>query len=406
MNLKLRTLIVAVSVGALSALGVLGCSNDSTGLENPPPGGFAIPIIGKGVITSRFTAEVAVAGNVAYTTTWGFRTRHGNTMYVWDVTGSLPVLSDSVQIDDAETLGDVQISPDGRLVVIATEGINGSIVVLDRSKTPLHPSLISRFSNDHTRAGVHTMKMSMVGGTLYGFLQIDPGLGEKARETIVDMSNPSNITEVYSSFMGRPFVHDVNIRDGFLLAALWNDGMTIFDIGGGNRGGSPAAPAVVGNVSTATGHIHNIWWYHDPDGSKKYAFLGEEGPALVGSTSSGDIHVVDMTDMTAPKEVAKFAVARAGTHNFWVDEQSGVLYAAYYDAGVRALDIRGDLGACSSAEKTVDGFCDLEKMGRLLGKALDEDDYYIWGVVGSGNRLYASDMNNGLVVLDISKFKR
>ena len=38
-------------------------------------------------------------------------------------------------------------------------------------------------------------------------------------------------------------------------------------------------------------------------------------------------------------------LAGAGAHNFSVDEAKGLLYAAYYNAGVRVLDVRGDLGA-------------------------------------------------------------
>jgi hypothetical protein len=392
----------------LALLILCACGKDATSsLDTPPPGGLEIPVLAKGLVPDHYTAELATADNVVYTTTWGSRPQPGNTTYVWDVSGATPVLTDSLVVTGVAITGDVQISPDGKYLVTATETANGSIVIYDRSAAPLHPTFVARYITPHTQAGVHTMKMSMIGGRLYGFLQIDPNSTTKAREVIVDMTNPTQITEVFSAVMGTPFVHDVFVRDGLLFTALWNDGMTIWDIGGSTRGGSPAAPAIIGNIKTATGKIHNIWWFHDPKtGSKKYAFLGEEGLGAVGSSSSGDIHVVDVSDMTAPKEVAQFSVPLAGTHNFWVDEDSGILYAAYYNAGVRALNVRGDLGTCDGDEKTSDGFCDLEKMGRLVGKALDGGSYYIWGVQGAGKRLYASDMNSGLVVLDISDFKR
>jgi hypothetical protein len=45
-------------------------------------------------------------------------------------------------------------------------------------------------------------------------------------------------------------------------------------------------------------------------------------------------------------------------------------------------------------------------MGRVIGKALTSGGFYVWGVQGVGNRLYASDMNSGVRVLDISALKR
>jgi hypothetical protein len=218
--------------------------------------------------------------------------------------------------------------------------------------------------------------------------------------------------------MGNPYIHDVFVRDGLLFAALWNDGMTVFDVGGGGKGGSPSNPVVISNVRTVSGKIHNIWWYYDPSGSKKYAFLGEEGPGSIGSSSAGDIHVFDVSNLSAPKEVAMYSPGPGtGTHNFWVDEQSGVLYAAYYNGGVRALDIRGDLSTCTveqrasyTAVPVVSGgvgapLCNLRLMGREIGNALTTGGYYVWGVMMQGNRLYASDMGKGLVVLDISNLK-
>jgi hypothetical protein len=95
------------------------------------------------------------------------------------------------------------------------------------------------------------------------------------------------------------------------------------------------------------------------------------------------------------------AADNAGTHNFSMDEPSGILYAAYYNAGVRALDVRGDLGTCTDAQKsTVSAvvLCDLKKMGRELAVGLDSGQpaVSVWGVQYQSGFLYASDMLNGL----------
>jgi hypothetical protein len=226
---------------------------------------------------------------------------------------------------------------------------------------------------------------------------------------IVDLSTPSAPREVYNKLAGRPYVHDTFVRDGLLFVALWDDGMQIWDIGAGGGGASPEAPRVLGTVKTVGGHVHNVWWYHDPAGSKRYAFVGEEGPGTVGSGSSGDIHVVDIGDLTAPKEVAFYHVDGAGTHNFSVDETKGVLYAAYYNAGVRALDIRGDLGTCDPSQQDLIADlnllrCNLRLTGRELATGLtDVGQVYVWGVDYLNGSLYASDMLNGIWKLSAAK---
>jgi hypothetical protein len=200
-------------------------------------------------------------------------------------------------------------------------------------------------------------------------------------------------------------VHDVAVRDGFLFTALWDEGMTIWDIGGRDVG-SPANPVPVGSVVPASGNIHNIAWFHDPAGGRRYVFLGEEGPGSVGaSQSSGDIHVIDISYMSHPVEVAIYSVPGAGTHNFALDEENEYLYAAYYNAGVRALDIRGDLGTCTEAQRTSAGLCDLRAMGREKAVGL-VTGAFIWGVALEGSSLYASDMRSGLYRLNVAPLAR
>jgi hypothetical protein len=199
--------------------------------------------------------------------------------------------------------------------------------------------------------------------------------------------------------MGTPFIHDVFVREGLLFTALWNDGLTIWDLGGAGRGGSVANPVELGNVRTINGKVHNVWWYHDGlTGAKRFVFVGEEGPAAMGNFSSGDIHVVDVSDLTAPREVAALTVAGAGPHNFFADEARGLLYAAYYNAGIQVIDARGDIGDCSVDARRSDGRCDLALAGRVLSKGLLDEGMpvFVWGVHLSDDHVYASDMLNGL----------
>ena len=391
-----------------------GCTDDASDPTNPPPTtrascagdpptltttfpGAGLQALGGGAIRCRYTGELTVHGTVAYTSTWGRRgTNVGNAIYIWDVSGDVPALEDSLTVAGAVTTGDIQVSDDGRLLVVATEFETGSIVIYDL-QDPLKPQQVARFSSASTAPGVHTAEVARVNGTLYAFLSVDPADSFSARLVVVDLTDPAHPTEVLSQVMGNPFVHDVFVRDGILFTALWDDGLAIWDIGGAGRG-SPAVPVLLGRVATVGGNVHNVWWVHDPvTGAKRYAVVGEEQAGTVGSVSAGDIHVVDVSDLTDPREVAYYHVTGAGTHNFSVDEERGILYAAYYNGGVRALDVRGDLAACTAEQRAGDGRCDLTLMGREIGVGLVGGlDVLVWGVVYSGGSVYASDMFNGL----------
>jgi hypothetical protein len=383
-----RILVVA------AAASVFACGSDKA--VDPSGAEGSLALIGHGPVSERHTAEINVRGNYAYTSTWGFLQVYGNAVKVWNVAGNTPQLVDSLIVDFASTLGDVQVTDDGQLLVVATELSGGSIMIYSLAD-PAHPQLITRYTTPLTDPGVHTAEVQRVNGKLYAFLCIDPASSSPARLVIVDLSTPASPQQVFSAAMGSPYVHDVYVRDGILITALWNQGITMWDIGGGGRGGTVSNPVQLGNVVTVGGKAHNVWWYHSSGGEKRYAFVGEEGPGSIGSSSIGDIHVVEMSDMSAPREVAFYHLSGAGTHNFYVDETRGILYAAYYNGGVRALDVNGDLSTCDAANKSADGRCDLGKMGREVASGpTGVGAVYIWGVQLSGGYVYASDMLNGI----------
>jgi len=178
--------------------------------------------------------------------------------------------------------------------------------------------------------------------------------------------------------------HDQFLRAGLAFLCSWNTGLQIYDVGDGRAGGSPQHPVFISRIVTAGGEVHNAWWYWAPDGQKRYVFVGQEGPGAIGSSSSGDIHVVDISDLSAPVDVASYHLAGAGSHNFWVDEANQVLYAAYYNGGVVALDVSGTLS------------------GDLAGREIARiqpggpGNTYVWGVMLVDGSLYATDMLSGL----------
>ena len=186
-------------------------------------------------------------------------------------------------------------------------------------------------------------------------------------------------------------IHDTYVRDGLAFVCAWNTGVMIFDVGNGIMGGSPSTPRLVATYATPGGEVHNAWWFQNPNtGEKKYLFVGQEGPGSLGSSSSGDIHVLDVSDLRLPTEVASFHLNGAGTHNFWMDESAQILYAAYYNQGVVALDVSGTLS------------------GNLSSRLIDSirpggvGNTYTWGVQLYAGSLYAVDMLSGFWQLGLS----
>ena len=403
------TTVVATLVASFVAAAVSACGGSESAPTEvvKPPVDTAITVptapsvlthLGQGAVPDRYSAEVWVRGATAYTTTWGTRAGvRGNAVKIWDVSANQPRLVDSVIVANATTTGDVQVSDDGSIMLVAIESSPNGGVAIYSMANPRAPQLITRTTGGELQYGVHTAELARVNGVLYAFCSIDPANGVPARLVVLDLTTPSAPRTVWSQQMGTPYIHDVFVRDGLLFTAEWNDGVRIWDIGA--QGGSVAAPRALGRVRTVGGQAHNVWWVHDPvTQAKRYLLVGQEGPGAIGSSSAGDIHVVDISTLTAPVEVAVYSVTGAGTHNFSVDESQGFAYAAYYNGGVRVLDVRGDLGSCLATQKTADGRCDLTKMQRERATYLGTGGVpvFVWGVHWSASGLFASDMLNGL----------
>ena len=387
-----------VRTALVLALGACRDSTPSVTTEPPlPTGDGYLSQQGLGRVNDRYSAEVWVRGNIGYTTTWGTRgARVGNAVKVWDVSGAIPLLVDSLIVANAATLGDVQVSDDGSLLVVAVEYQPHGGLALYSLADPRKPLLVTQYTSTTLQWGVHTAEVARVRGRLYAFCAVDPGSAVEAKLVIVDITNPATPVEVSVLSIGYPFVHDVFVRDGLLFTAEWYQGLGIYDIGA--QGGSPSNPQFVSRVRTVGGQVHNVWWFHDPStGAKRFAFVGEEGPGVVGSSSQGDIHVVDLTDLNHPREVAYYRVSGAGTHNFSMDEENGILYAAFYNAGVHALDVRGDLSVCEESQRHADGRCQLHLIaGRQKAIQASGVPVFVWGVHYTGGAVYASDMLSGL----------
>jgi hypothetical protein len=223
-------------------------------------------------------------------------------------------------------------------------------------------------------------------------LAVDPDQPWKVDTTgtvaTVPIASQTNIPPNYG-------IHDTYIRDGLAFVCAWNTGLMIYDVGNGVKGGSPSSPVLISTAVTNDNGVpggravHNAWWFHNPvSGQNKYVFVGQEGPATIPSNSTGDIHVVDVSDLNNPVEVAFYHMnvnPAAGTHNFWMDESAQILYAAYYNAGVVALDVSGTLSGDLAA--------------REIARYKPSGTMFTWGVQLANNSVYLVDMLNGFYQL-------
>jgi hypothetical protein len=339
-------------------------------------------------VPDRYSSDLWVHGAYAYTGTWGFRDEEGNVLNVWslDAAGA-PTLATTVRVQDIGTVSDVEVSSDGQVLMFGAEnGGNAGLYLYSLANpaapTPLDHAIVSN--------GIHTATFSEIGGRRYAFAARNPGPGGPAL-LIHDVTDPTNMSLIATVPVPDNYgIHDTYVRDGLAFTFIWDEGVIILDVGNGIRGGSPAAPVEVSRIVTGrrgatSPAAHNGWWFHNPVSSeRRYLFVGQEGPSILGVRASGDIHVLDVSDLTQPREVAFFHIDGAGTHNFWMDEQKQILYAAYYNAGVIALDVSGTLTGDLS--------------GRLLSqvKPGGSRDTYTWGVQLANGFLYAIDMESGL----------
>lgn len=193
--------------------------------------------------------------------------------------------------------------------------------------------------------------------------------------------------------------HDTYVRDGIAFFCAWNTGVLIFDVGNGMRGGSPNHPVEISRLITSDNgvpggpSVHNAWWFHNPvSGENRYLFIGQEGAGVSSSSSSGDIHVVDVSDLANPVEVGYFTMPGAGTHNFWMDEANQILYAGYYGGGVVAIDVSG----------TLQGNISSRKIASI--KPGGPNQTATWGVMLYNGSIYASDIASGFYQLRLNGF--
>ena len=349
------------------------------------------------------TMEQWIVGKYAYVTS-----AMAGRMWVYDVSNpSAPIKVDSVTFD-ARILNDISTTADGKVAVVTREGASNrknGIVFLDTSD-PGHPKIASEYT-DTVSGGVHSAYID--GHHVYltddatGSLRIIDFEDVKRPKEIGrwQLDNPlaRSIKTAEGEFTGGRYLHDVQVVDGLLYAGYWRDGLVILDVGNGIRGGSPASPKLVSQLRFNYHDLYGPGWLagaHAVFRYKNYVFIGDEVfPATFDIVSrdvfavKGIVHVVDVSDIAHPREVATYEVPEGGAHNMWVDND--IMYMGYYNAGGRVVDVSGELRG------------DLYRQGREIAhlwtgdpKGYRPNAPFCWGAQPHNGLIYFNDINSGV----------
>ena len=354
-----------------------------------------IEVVGKGIVPDVKTSDLWVWEGVdgrdyAVTGTWGAR----GEAFFWDVTDPANIHTiDTVQVD-ARTVNDVKVSEDGRIAVITREGASNrknGIIILDVTD-PSNVKILSEYTEGLT-GGVHNA--FIYENHVYA-------VNNGRRYDIIDISDPTKPHTVGRFELDTPghAIHDVWIQDGIAYSSNWSDGVIAVDIGSNTSadmpgaGGSPENPVRLGSYSYPSGRNHAAFPFKSKSTGDFYIAAGDEafpygldfdGP----NRAAGYVHFIKFDGWDKPEEVARYEVPEAGSHNYWI--QDDVLYAAFYNGGLRVVDISGELMG------------DLYQQGREIALFLPADKNafipnapFTWGPQPYKGLIFMSDWNSGI----------
>ena len=375
----------------IAAIGTLSAAAEVS--ATPRPHRREMELVAHGVVPSgQATTDLWVFEGVngrdyVYTGTYS-----GNLMYAWDVTDpSSPVITDSLAFD-GRRVNDVKINADATIAIVTSENASNrrnGITVVDIND-PAHPAKLQHFTENLT-GGVHNtwIEDDLVYAVNYGTQDLH----------IIDISDPTAPRTVgrWGLDKENKWLHDVTVKDGLAYLSYWNDGLIILDVGAGIAGGTPTQPTMVSQFNyqyqlgpETYGNTHHAIRYGD------YVFVGDEifNCAECINGPRGYVHVIDVSDIRRPRQVAYYRVPEAGVHNLWAEDD--MLYVAYYQAGLRILDISGVLRG------------DLYQQRREIAWFMTEDDQGTrpgstdaWGPQPYKGKIFVSDGSSGLWIVEL-----
>ena len=281
-------------------------------------------------------------------------------LFVYDIADpASPKLLDSLKVD-ARLINDITTTPDEKIGVFTREGASNrknGIVFLDTSDAS-HLKVLSEYTAT-VSGGVHSAYID--GHYVYitddatGSLRVidfqDPKHPKEVARWQTENPTVVSINTEHGSMTSGRYLHDLQVKDGLAYLAYWRDGLIILDVGNGMAGGSPENPKLVSQYRFNHYELYGDGWLagtHSVFRYKNYLFVGDEVfPAIFELEDRDRIpvraicHVMDVSDIKHPREVAQYEVPEGGSHNFWA--ANDMLYEGYYSGGARVLDISGEL---------------------------------------------------------------
>lgn len=368
-----------------------------------------LTLVGRAPFKEFQGAEQWIIGNYAYYSTISDK------FLVYDISDPAnPKLTDTIKVD-ARLVNDIMTTADGKILVISREGASNrknGIAFYDTSD-PAHPKLISEYTATVT-GGVHSAFVH----DHYVYLT-DDATGSMRVIDFADVKNPKEVarwqtespmvstirTKEGEQIAGR-YIHDLQVKDGLAYLAYWHDGLVILDVGAGIKGGSPENPKFVSQLRFNHHELYGDGWLagtHSVYRYKNYVFLGDEVfPGIFDLKSPkrtpvrGIVHVVDVSDINAPRKVAEYPVPEGGAHNMWVEND--VMYVGYYSGGGRVVDVSGELRG------------DLYQQGREIARIWTGDPNgfhpnlpFTWGAQPHNGLIYFNDVFSGLWIMKLGE---
>jgi uncharacterized protein YjdB len=281
-------------------------------------------------------------------------------VFVYDIADPAnPKLLDTLKVD-ARIINDISTTPDEKIGMFSREGASNrknGIVFLDTSDAS-HLKVLSEYTAT-VSGGVHSAYID----SHYVYLT-DDATGSMRVIDFQDVKHPKEVARweaqnptvvsmetKHGTVTSGRYLHDLQIKDGLAYLAYWRDGLIILDVGNGMAGGSPENPKLVSQYHFNHYELYGDGWLagtHSVFRYKNYLFVGDEVfPAIFELDDRDRIpvraicHVMDISDIKHPREVAQYEVPEGGSHNFWA--ANDMLYEGYYSGGARVLDISGEL---------------------------------------------------------------